>query len=108
MVQDKQPRDSHAAQGERSDSGEHDQGIRDVKGAPDHGGGTRGVPGSHRRAESEVRSRASCRPTWPEAFSSFSTSAGVRYSRELRAAYDYLRGRVMAEAGPLEISGLRA
>jgi len=36
------------------------------------------------------------------------TSAGVRYSRELRAAYDYLRGRVMAEAGPLEISGLRA
>jgi hypothetical protein len=44
-----------------------------------------------------VRSRAPWRPTLLEACSSFSTSAGVRYSRVRRSRLDCLRGGIEGE-----------
>ncbi len=44
-----------------------------------------------------VRSRAPWRPTLPEACRSFSTSAGVRYSRERRSRLEVRRGGVREE-----------
>src|SRR5271170_4188438 len=44
-----------------------------------------------------VRSRAPWRPTLADACSSFSTSAGVRYSRVRRSRLDCLRGGVEGE-----------
>src|SRR5580704_17541023 len=44
-----------------------------------------------------VRSRAPWRPTLLEACSSFSTSAGVRYSRERRSRLEVRRGGIEGE-----------
>src|ERR1022692_3544075 len=44
-----------------------------------------------------VRSRAPWRPTLAEACSSFSTSAGVKYSRVRRSRLDCLRGGIAGE-----------
>jgi hypothetical protein len=44
-----------------------------------------------------VRSRAPWRPTLLEACSSFSTSAGVKYSRVRRSRLDCLRGGIAGE-----------
>ena len=44
-----------------------------------------------------VRSRAPWRPTLPEACGSFSTSAGVKYSRVGRSRLDCLRGEIAGE-----------
>src|SRR5580700_2549477 len=44
-----------------------------------------------------VRSRAPCRPTLREACSSFSTSAGVKYSRVRRSRFLVRRGGIEGE-----------
>jgi hypothetical protein len=55
-----------------------------------------------------VRSRTPWRPTLPEACSSFSTSAGVRYSRVRRSRLNCLRGGIAGEGarGDLGAEGL--
>jgi hypothetical protein len=50
-----------------------------------------------------VRSRAPWRPTWPEACRSFSTSAGVRYSRVRRSRLDCLRGGIAGEGAARDL-----
>src|SRR6266404_7371973 len=50
-----------------------------------------------------VRSRAPWRPTWLEACSSFSTSAGVKYSRVRRSRLDCLRGGIEGEGAARDL-----
>lgn len=50
-----------------------------------------------------VRSRAPWRPTLLEACSSFSTSAGVRYSRVRRSRLDCLRGGIAGEGAARDL-----
>ena len=54
-----------------------------------------------------MRSRAPCRPTLLEACRSFSTSAGVKYSRVRRSRLDCLRGGIAGE-GPARDLGSEA
>jgi hypothetical protein len=50
-----------------------------------------------------VRSRAPWRPTWLEACRSFSTSAGVKYSRVRRSRLDCLRGGIEGEGAARDL-----
>src|SRR5476651_848833 len=50
-----------------------------------------------------VRSRAPWRPTWLEACRSFSTSAGVKYSRVRRSRLDCLRGGMEGEGAARDL-----
>src|SRR6266404_7959434 len=50
-----------------------------------------------------VRSRAPWRPTWLEASRSFSTSAGVKYSRVRRSRLDCLRGGIEGEGAARDL-----
>jgi len=50
-----------------------------------------------------VRSRAPWRPTLADACSSFSTSAGVKYSRVRRSRLDCLRGGIEGEGAARDL-----